>query len=92
MHSATTRPGNSNAALGFNAGAAVTTASNVICIGAFGQNVDNSCFIANIFDATSASGIGVLVNSSGQLGTTTSSQRFKEEIKPMNQASNALFG
>jgi hypothetical protein len=83
--------GNSNAALGFNAGAAVTTASNVICIGSFGQNVDNSCFIANIFDATSASGIGVFVNSSGQLGTTTSSQRFKEEIEPMNQNSEALF-
>jgi hypothetical protein len=83
--------GNSNAALGFNAGAAVTTASNVICIGAFGQNVDNSCFIANVFDATSAGGIGVFINSNGQLGTTTSSQRFKEEIKPMDQASKGLF-
>jgi hypothetical protein len=83
--------GNDNAALGFNAGTLVTTASNVICIGSFGQNVDNSCFIANIFGATSASGVGVFVNSSGQLGTTTSSQRFKEEIEPMNQASKALF-
>ena len=83
--------GNSNTALGFNAGAAVTTASNVICIGSFGQNVDDSCFIANIFGATSASGIGVFINSNGQLGTTTSSQRFKEEIKPMNRASEALF-
>jgi hypothetical protein len=83
--------GNSNAALGFIAGALVTTASNVICIGSLGQNVDNSCFIANIFDATSAGGIGVFINSSGQLGTTTSSQRFKEEIEPMNQNSEALF-
>jgi trimeric autotransporter adhesin len=83
--------GNSNAALGFNAGTAVTTASNVICIGAFGQNVDNSCFIANIFDATSASGIGVFINPSGQLGTTTSSKRFKEDIKRMDKSSEALF-
>jgi trimeric autotransporter adhesin len=83
--------GADNTAVGFNAGASVTTASNVICIGAFGQNVDNSCFIANIFDATSASGIGVFVNSSGQLGTTTSSLRFKEKIEPMNQNSEALF-
>jgi trimeric autotransporter adhesin len=83
--------GADNTAVGFNAGASVTTASNVICIGSFGQNVDNSCFIANIFDATSASGIGVFVNSSGQLGTTTSSLRFKEKIEPMNQNSEALF-
>jgi septal ring factor EnvC (AmiA/AmiB activator) len=30
-------------------------------------------------------------NSVGKLGTTTSARRFKEEIKPMEQASNALY-
>ena len=85
--------GSSNTALGAFAGADVTTASNVICIGfdVRGNNVDNSCFIGNIFGSTSVNGVGVLVNSNGRLGTMTSSRRFKEEIKPMDQASEALF-
>jgi hypothetical protein len=83
--------GGENIALGWEAGNNVTTASNVISIGALGLNVNNSCFIGNIFGATSSSGIGVFVNVNGQLGTMTSSRRFKEEIKPMNEASQALF-
>jgi len=84
--------GRSNTALGINAGAGVTTADDVICIGADvdGENVSNTCYIGNIFGVTSV-GISVLVNSAGKLGTTTSSQRFKEEIKPMDKASEALF-
>jgi len=53
--------------------------------------VDNSCYIGQIFNATSANGIPVLINSSNKLGTTTSSKRFKENIKPMDQVSEALF-
>ena len=33
----------------------------------------------------------MLVAANGQLGTATSSERFKEEIKPMDKASEALF-
>jgi hypothetical protein len=51
----------------------------------------NACYIASIFGQTSASGIPVLINSFNKLGTTTSSKRFKEGIKPMNNASEALF-
>ena len=84
-----------NAALGFAAGSAVTTASNVICIGAnvTGANVSNSCFIGNIRDVTTTMGdaIPVVIDSAGQLGTTSSSQRFKKEIKPMDQASEAIL-
>jgi len=83
--------GDSNTALGDSAGLGVTTAANVICIGADGANVNNSCFIGNIFNATSTGGTAVFINASGQLGTTTSSRRFKEEIKPMEQASEALL-
>ena len=36
-------------------------------------------------------GTAVVINSDGKLGTTTSSRRFKDEIKPMEQASEALF-
>ena len=85
--------GSGNTVLGFNAGNSITTANNVICVGTnvAGANVSNSCFIGNIFGATSTGGIAVFVNSSGQLGTATSARRFKEEIKPMDQASEALF-
>jgi hypothetical protein len=83
--------GGGNTALGLDAGSNVTTANNVICIGAAGNNVENSCFIGNIFGATSSNGLAVLINSDGRLGTMTSSARFKDEIKPMDNASEALF-
>jgi hypothetical protein len=85
--------GNGNTVAGFNSGFAVTTANNVICIGAGipGANADNSCFIGSIFGATSSGGTAVFIDSNNKLGTSTSSKRFKEEIKPMNNASEALF-
>jgi Chaperone of endosialidase len=85
--------GVTNTALGFNAGFNVTTADNVIVIGTNvgGENVDHSCFIGEIFGQTSSGGTAVFINSNGKLGTTTSSRRFKEGIKPMEQASETLF-
>ena len=83
--------GGGNIALGFGAGDSVTTANNVICIGASGENVSTSCYIGQIFGATSSAGTAVFINSAGKLGTMTSSRRFKEEIKPMDNASEALF-
>jgi len=77
--------------LGLGAGINVTTADSVISIGADGDNVSNSCYIGNIWAQTSPEGAAVFVSSSGKLGTTTSSRRFKEEIKPMERASEALF-
>jgi Chaperone of endosialidase len=86
--------GNFNTALGDTAGANVRTASNVICIGAplvFGEDVSNSCYIGSIFGQISSGGTAVFINADGKLGTTTSSRRFKEEIKPMERSSEALF-
>jgi len=83
--------GISNIALGYEAGLNVTTASNTICIGTFGNNVDDSCYIGNIFNATSSGGAAVFINSNGRLGTATSSRRFKEEIKPMDKTSEVLL-
>ena len=80
-----------NIALGETAGVNVTTANDVIAIGAGGANVSNSCFIGQIFGVTSLGGAAVFINSNGRLGTSTSSQRFKEEIKPMERASETLF-
>src|SRR4029077_5010907 len=48
-------------------------------------------FIAGITGATAAGGAAVFVDSSGQLGTMTSSARFKDEIKPMDNASEVIF-
>src|SRR5439155_10782634 len=85
--------GNLNPAFGETAGFNVTTASNVICIGAGvqGENVNNTCYIGNIFGVTSVGGATVFVNADGKVGTTTSSRRFKDGIKPMQSASEALF-
>src|SRR6266545_3838129 len=85
--------GGNNTGLGRSAGTSVTTADHVICIGdnVSGANVSNSCYIGSIFGQTSSSGAAVFINNSGKLGTTTSSRRFKEEIKRMDTASEALF-
>jgi hypothetical protein len=85
--------GITNTAVGFNAGFGITTADNVIVIGTnvAGQNVDHSCFIGEIFGATSSNGTQVFINSDGRLGTITSSRRFKQTIEPMDNASEVLF-
>src|SRR5437879_6382015 len=57
--------------------------------GVAGEN--NTCYVASIFGQTSASGIPVLINSNNKLGTATSSVRFKDDIKPMDNVSEALF-
>jgi len=87
--------GVANTALGNNAGNGVTTANNVICIGAdvAGFNASDSCFIGNIRDAVVApDAVQVLIDSTGKLGTTSgSSRRFKSDIKPMDQTSEAIL-
>jgi hypothetical protein len=53
--------------------------------------VSNSCYIGQIFGATTSGGTAVFINGNGRLGTMTSSRRFKEEIQPMDGASEVLF-
>jgi len=85
--------GSDNTALGFGAGLGVSTANGVIAIGTHGRNVGASCFIGNIRGITTANAdaIPVLIDSWGQLGTASSSRRFKKEIKPMDQTSEAIL-
>ena len=96
--------GNGNTALGTFAGAALTTGDNNIDIGnnvlgvagesntiRIGNTDITNTFIGGISGTTVASGAAVLVDSNGHLGTVTSSKRFKEEIKPMNKTSEAIF-
>src|SRR6266516_3348944 len=48
-------------------------------------------FIAGVFGRTATDGVAVYVNAAGQLGTAPSSERFKDEIKPMDKASEAIL-
>ena len=86
--------GSGNIALGQNAGGSVTTASNVTCIGTSGANVDNTTWISHVFGVTTQSGMTapVIVSNTGQLGTVSSSRRFKHDIRPMEKASEAILG
>ena len=87
--------GSNNIGLGNDTGISVTTASNVICIGrlVLGANVSNTCFIGNIREVATINmnAIPVVIDSSGQLGTMSSSKRYKHEIKPMETASEAIL-
>jgi len=86
--------GDYNTALGASAGLNATTGNNNVYIGASMSGVageSNACYIASIFGQVSASGAAVYVNSSHKLGTLTSSSRFKDDIKPMERVSEALF-
>jgi Chaperone of endosialidase len=83
-----------NVALGDTAGNNATTGNFNIYIGAGMVGVageSNACYIASIFGQTSASGVPVYINSDNKLGTSTSSKRFKKDIKPMDKASEALL-
>jgi len=88
--------GSSNTALGTQAGIGVNTAHDTICIGAFvsGEDVNYTTWIGNIYGRTtlSASTLPVVVSQTGQLGTMSSSRRFKKEIKAMDRTSEAILG
>jgi hypothetical protein len=93
--------GNNNIGLGYQAGFNLTTGSSNICIahpGVAGNNntirigtAQTNTFIAGIFGATTSAGTTVFVNSAGQLGTVTSSARFKQNIQDMDNASDVLL-
>jgi hypothetical protein len=51
----------------------------------------SACFIGGINGQTTTSGTAVFINSSGKLGTITSSARFKKDIKPMDKASEVIL-
>ncbi len=84
--------GTFNTALGFEAGASVTTASNVIAIGTAGANVSNSCYIGHIYGTfNTAQSAVVYIDPDGRLGTGTSARRFKKDIADMGAASEVLL-
>ena len=94
--------GFNNIALGFAAGDLLTTGDDNIDIGNEGvrdeagtvrigtDGTQTRTFIAGISGVV-VSGAGVVVNASGQLGVAGSSARFKDAIKPMDKASEAIL-
>jgi len=79
--------------LGFNAGSNLTTGSGNVCIGYNVLGVageSNTTRISNVYFSV-ASGRAVYVNSDNKIGTLVSSRRFKEDINPMDKASEAIL-
>jgi uncharacterized coiled-coil protein SlyX len=63
--------------------------ANTIRIGRVGDQA--ATFIAGISGVTVPTGVPVIVDTDGHLGTSTSSARYKEAIKPMDKASEAIL-
>src|SRR5439155_7979743 len=95
--------GGSNIALGFEAGLNLTTGSNNIDIGNKGQagesktirigkqGTQTKTVIAGIRDTTVTGGVAVMIDANGRLGTVTSSARYKDNIQPMDKASEVIL-
>src|SRR5262249_39692622 len=96
--------GSRNTALGYNAGFHLTSGNKNIYLGntgaasesntmRLGQIVNQTrTFIARIRGvAVGSSGVQVLINSSGQLGTLVSSARYKRDIAVMGERSQGLY-
>ena len=94
--------GDDNIALGDGAGVDLRTGDNNIYIYNLGMEKESNTirigkvgtqtatFIAGI-TGTAVTGSAVVVDATGQLGVAPSSERFKDEIKPMNEASEAIL-
>ena len=98
--------GDHNVALGFVAGQSLTTGSYNIDIGAIvngepgesntirigNQGQQTRTYLAGVSGATTG-GVAsqVLVDANGQLGTTSSSRRFKQDIRPLGSRINGLM-
>jgi hypothetical protein len=96
--------GNNNIGVGFQAGKTLSTGSNNIYIGAdAATGAENNCIrignptgpgittcIAGIYNNVQTTQ-AVYIDANGHLGTKVSSQRFKQNIKTMGDASDVLL-
>jgi hypothetical protein len=95
--------GSNNIAIGRSAGQNLTTGDNNIEIGNKGardesntirigtSGTQTATFVAGIRGVPINGGATIGVNANGQLGVKPSSARYKEAIKPMGEASEALL-
>lgn len=89
--------------MGTSAGSNITTGSNnihiantgltanthTIRVGAIGTHT--AAYVAGISEAVVPGGTTVVIDGAGHLGTMVSSHRFKDEIRPMGKASEAIL-
>jgi len=90
-----------NIAVGVRAGSSIVTGNSNIDIGNSGLIGDTetirigqsqtATYIAGISGKIASGGTAVFVNTDGKLGTLTSSARFKADIKPMDNTSEAIL-
>jgi trimeric autotransporter adhesin len=94
--------GSNNTAIGSDAGRNIKSGGNNICIHNMGVALESNTirignethtntFIAGINGVTVAGGVGVVIDTTGHLGTATSSARYKDDIKPMDKTSEAIL-
>lgn len=96
--------GYNNIAIGAAAGLLNTSGNENIYIGSSGSAADidgtirignpgiaSLVFVQGIYSESSAGGVPVYINSNGQLGTVSSSARFKDDIHNMADASSRLM-
>ena len=95
--------GNGNIGLGFRAGVDATTGNDNVFIANAGVAGDSdtirigtaqtATYVAGIRGVTTgvADAVTVMIDSAGQLGTVSSSRRFKEDVRDMGETSNALL-
>ena len=97
--------GASNIAVGYGAGGSLTTGSNNIYLGNAGTSTESgvtrigtagtqtSAYFSGIYGVTTGTNnaVAVLVDSNGNLGTVSSSRRYKEDINDMGDASSGVL-
>jgi len=95
--------GYDNIALGNEAGYRIVNGSHNICIGHIGVTSDNNTIrigktgvhtstnIAGISGVVVPNGVTVIVDTNGKLGTVVSSAAFKQDVKPMDDASETIL-
>jgi hypothetical protein len=94
--------GNNNIGIGYESGFSVTNGSYNIEIANSGGTTDSgvirigdsnqtSAYISGIFGVNPGSGGAVFITSSGQLYSPSSSQRYKDDIRDMGDASNSVM-
>ena len=85
--------GNLNTALGAGAGQNQTGGGGNVYIGALMSGVageNDTTYIRNVYDSQT-SARAVYINADNKIGTLSSSRRYKEEIGPMDKASESIF-
>ena len=90
--------GDGNTCIGSSTCTNTSSADNVVCIGqnSAGENFSNRAYIPNVGQFTQNFVVGnvefVTVRlSDGKLGHTVSSRRYKDDIKPMGDASELIY-